>query len=200
MPKGRPKGFNEDTVLEKAMQTFWREGYSGASMSVLLKDMGISRQSLYDTYGDKRTLFLKTLKLYISRDVDQVVSILSGPPPVRPQILQIIAHFKTMSSSDEPRGCFIVNSLTNMKDDDPELASILNDAIESIRNAMEKAFASAIQRGEMESHQSSSELANGLLNSLIGLAATSKANSMSLNTEHTVSFISNMMLPPAKSA
>ena len=60
----RPKAFNEDEALAAAMEVFWRTGYERASLDVLLQAMGISKQSLYDTFGDKRALYLKALAHY----------------------------------------------------------------------------------------------------------------------------------------
>ena len=60
----RTKDFDEDEVLTKAMNLFWLNGYNGTSMQDLVDGLGISRSSLYDTFGDKRSLFLKTLENY----------------------------------------------------------------------------------------------------------------------------------------
>ena len=60
----RPKAFNKDDALAAAMEVFWTTGYERASLDVLLKAMGISKQSLYDTFGDKRALYLEALTRY----------------------------------------------------------------------------------------------------------------------------------------
>src|SRR5262249_56408458 len=60
----RPKAFDEDEALAAAMDVFWRTGYERASLDVLLQAMGISKQSLYDTFGDKRALYLTALAHY----------------------------------------------------------------------------------------------------------------------------------------
>ena len=60
----RTKDFDEDEVLDKAMYLFWNQGYNGTSMQDLVDGLGISRSSLYDTFGDKHSLFIKTLENY----------------------------------------------------------------------------------------------------------------------------------------
>src|SRR3546814_21123720 len=60
----RPKGFDTAAALERAMELFWQQGYAATSMEQLVAAMGISRQSLYDTYGDKHALFLAALDSY----------------------------------------------------------------------------------------------------------------------------------------
>jgi TetR/AcrR family transcriptional repressor of nem operon len=195
MPQGRPKGFDEQVVLEVAMETFWREGYAGASMSILLKDMGISRQSLYDTYGDKRALYLKTLDLYITREVGNVLNLLSGSSSARDSLLEIITHFSDMAQSSEWRGCFIANALVTLKEDDHELARILNGALDTLFHGIQRSIQTALDLGEISSHLSATVLARGLLNSLMGLAATSKGTPTPAALADTVAAITDFLAP-----
>ena len=60
----RPKAFQPDAALDRAMDLFWRRGFEGASLAELLSVMGIARQSLYNSFGNKRSLFLKVLDRY----------------------------------------------------------------------------------------------------------------------------------------
>ena len=64
---GRPKEFDPDVALNAALDAFWSKGFEGCSMAELLDDMAINRQSLYDTFGDKRELFLAVLQEYMNR-------------------------------------------------------------------------------------------------------------------------------------
>ena len=61
---GRKKEFDEDAVLHKAMRLFWEQGYEKTSMQELVSHMGIHKKSMYDTFGDKQSLYVKTLKRY----------------------------------------------------------------------------------------------------------------------------------------
>ena len=65
----RPKEFNPDDAIEKAMQVFWHKGYEATSMEDLLSAMDLNRGSLYDTFGDKRQLFLKVMDRYCTNFV-----------------------------------------------------------------------------------------------------------------------------------
>lgn len=69
----RPKSFDPDTVLAKAMGVFWEKGYDAASITDLTAAMGINRFSLYDTFGDKHTLYLKALDFYNERFVEPMI-------------------------------------------------------------------------------------------------------------------------------
>jgi len=64
MKTGRPTEFDRNTALERAMVLFWRQGYEATSLSDLLGEMGIGRQSLYNAFGDKQALFIEAARHY----------------------------------------------------------------------------------------------------------------------------------------
>ncbi|MDQ1142393.1 TetR/AcrR family transcriptional regulator [Pedobacter agri] len=69
----RTKVFNEAEVLDRAMNLFWEKGYHATSAQDLVDGLGISRSSLYDTYGDKHSLFVMALKRYREERIDPVI-------------------------------------------------------------------------------------------------------------------------------
>src|SRR5256885_6870086 len=79
----RTKGFNPQRALAKAMGVFWRLGYEHASTETLMREMGIARQSLYDTFGDKRALYLKAMAFYRERTNSSLRQSLSSAPTVK---------------------------------------------------------------------------------------------------------------------
>ncbi|MCA9304812.1 MAG: TetR/AcrR family transcriptional regulator, partial [Phycisphaerales bacterium] len=74
----RPKSFDPDAVLAKAMGVFWEKGYDAASITDLTGAMGINRFSLYDTFGDKHTLYLKALEYYQQSVVSSLIERIDG--------------------------------------------------------------------------------------------------------------------------
>ncbi len=74
----RHKEFDQDEALQKAMEAFWARGYEATSMQDLVEHMGINRQSLYDTFGDKHSLFLKALDRYHEVETRKLLAFVVG--------------------------------------------------------------------------------------------------------------------------
>src|SRR5882762_10432556 len=79
---GRPRAFDADVALERAMHVFWKKGYEGASLANLTAAMGINRPSLYAAFGNKEALFRKAMDRYVDRTAAHVREAL-GEPTVR---------------------------------------------------------------------------------------------------------------------
>ena len=106
----RPRAFDCADALDRALETFLEHGYEATSMQNLVDAMGISRQSLYDTYKDKRTLYLSALHAYDLRQREALRKAMEQPGPVR-ELLRGILY--SMVAGDNPgcrQGCFVVNS------------------------------------------------------------------------------------------
>ncbi|HJP62421.1 MAG TPA: TetR/AcrR family transcriptional regulator, partial [Mucilaginibacter sp.] len=88
----RTKDFDEDEVLEKAMNLFWLKGYNGTSMQDLVDGLGISRSSLYDTYVDKHTLFLRSLEHYKSKAGESMGKIIQSSSTAKEKIKRMLEY------------------------------------------------------------------------------------------------------------
>jgi AcrR family transcriptional regulator len=112
LPKrtGRPRGFNEDDALERAMHVFWRKGFEGASLNDLTAAMGIRPASLYKAFGNKRALFEKALERYLAGPVAFVHDALNEPTAfaVAGRILRRTAGFLTEGRSRN--GCMTIQA------------------------------------------------------------------------------------------
>jgi AcrR family transcriptional regulator len=112
LPKraGRPRGFNEDEALERAMHVFWRKGFEGASLNDLTAAMGIQPASLYQAFGNKRALFEKALARYLAGPVAFVHDALGEPTAyaVVDRILRRTAEFLTEGRSRN--GCMTIQA------------------------------------------------------------------------------------------
>jgi len=171
----RTKAFDEDLILDKAMNLFWIRGYHATSAQDLVDGLGISRSSLYDTFGDKHSLFVKALKQYRQKRIDPALQEASVAEDIEVYIISLFEFAKIESLlDDKSKGCFMVNSAVELAPVDAEVAEIVN----SIMNDFEKALISAIKKGQdtgvFSSQHTSRSLARFIFNATNGLRVTVK--------------------------
>jgi len=97
----RPKEFDCDVVLDKAMALFWRQGYEATSIQDLVTHMGINRQSLYDTFGSKRQLYLAVMDRYIDRVVSRRLTVVNASSAATGAIRQFFSDVVAFAVSDK---------------------------------------------------------------------------------------------------
>lgn len=106
--RGRPRSFDVEKVLDRALQVFWRKGYEGTSLSDLTRAMGINRPSIYAAFGDKRALFCKVLDRYAEGPAAFVRDALSEPT-ARAVVERLLRSAADMHTDPRgPRGCLMV--------------------------------------------------------------------------------------------
>ncbi|HEY4111921.1 TetR/AcrR family transcriptional regulator [Puia sp.] len=171
----RTKSFNEEDTLDKAKEVFWQKGYNGTPPQDILEGTGLSRSSLYDTYGDKRTLFIKTLNRYRQCETAGAIQYLDeSADPVQAIRRVFQGAYEALMTEQPRRGCLMVNTLSELAPHDEEVESIVREN----RQALEDAYMRTIKRGQRlgqiaKSHQPRA-LARYLLNSLWGLTTNLK--------------------------
>jgi len=120
----RPREFDRDAAVQRAMSVFWRKGYAATSTDDLLRAMNIGRQSMYDTFGDKHRLYLEALERYqqerIAENIERLRSTASPLAGIEAFVIGIIASDK----STRERGCMGVGSISEFGNTDPTLATL----------------------------------------------------------------------------
>lgn len=169
----RSKVFNEEDALEKAMHLFWQKGYNATSAQDLVNALGISRSSLYDTYGDKHSLFVKSLKQYRKERIDPVIKEAGIAKDVEAYIRNIFELVKAEALSGNS-GCFMVNSAVELAPVDTEVAIIANSIMHDTEEAVCKAIKKGQDTGVFTTQYSARSLARFVFNSLNGLRVTVK--------------------------
>ena len=134
----RKKSFCEAEVLEKALQLFHKEGYEGVSVQDLVEKLGISRSSLYETYGSKDALFERVLRTYRKEASGSILNMLKDPPDAYDAIEEFFRHTIGMACSDEERkGCLLVNSILEASQETTSFASqIIRENQDEITEAL----------------------------------------------------------------
>ena len=171
----RTKSFDQQEILDKATDLFWIQGYGSTPPQDILDDTGLSRSSLYDTYGDKHSLFLQSLRRYRDRETAAAIRFLDESEDAAQAIRMIFTHaYEVLVNLQQQKGCMMINSLHEMVPQDPEVAAVVLEN----RQALEDAYARAVRRGQQQggirdTHQPRA-LARFLLNSLWGLTVHCK--------------------------
>ena len=149
--RGRPRAFEAETALAQAMDVFWKDGFSGASLDDVSAATGLNRPSLYGAFGDKRALYLKAYGQYRKRMNETFQPLFQARAPLRAKLKRILiaALDLYLSGEDGPRGCFTVLSAASNAIADPELHQLVAEAIDSTDRAFGRMFADARAAGEL---------------------------------------------------
>jgi len=172
----RPKEFNPDDAIEKAMQVFWHKGYEATSIEDLLEAMNLNRGSLYGTFGDKRQLFLKVVERYCITFVGSKFSLLDQPGPALPTIRRFIHGMIEGALADpQRRGCLIANTVMELAPHEKEVAGTLRQALKMAEDTFFKVLSRAKQQGELNSENDPRALARFLTTMMQGTIVMIKA-------------------------
>ena len=172
----RPKEFSPDDALDKAMQVFWHKGYEATSMEDLLTAMDLNRGSLYDTFGDKRTLFLKVMDRYCAAFVGPKFSLLDQPGPALPTLRRFISGMIEGGLADpQRRGCLISNTVMELSPHEQEIASTLRQVLKMVEDTFFNVLARAKQQGELKGDKDPRALARFLATMMQGTIVMIKA-------------------------
>lgn len=157
---GRPRSFDRDEALQRAMKVFWERGYDSASLPELTKAMGINAPSLYAAFGSKAKLFSEALSLYVERQAGAIWSRLVDAPTAREGISAVLhASADEFSRRGEPRGCLVV--LTGVQGTtDPEVYAELTARRQSTASMIVQRLQSSVSRGELPADTPVQDVAN----------------------------------------
>jgi TetR/AcrR family transcriptional repressor of nem operon len=192
MGMARSKEFEEKEVLDKAMRLFWEQGYEKTSMTELVEHMGIHRRSLYDTFGDKHSLFLKAM----DRFDDKISAALAGGvkrSKTASEALQFIFSFMIDGDEDSPAGCLMVNSAVELAARDVEVDNKATKAFTTAEQLLKEIILWGQREGEFTSTYNAEELAGYLHNVWIGLRVMART-SASKEKLHRITHISMKLL------
>lgn len=174
MLMARSKDFEVNTVLDKAMDLFWRQGYEKTSMQELVTHMGIHRRSMYDTFGDKHALYMEALDRYRSIQ-EKNIKIRIQPPISAKQAIRQIFEMTICTEENHPKGCLIVNTAVELAMYDSEAAAQVTEDFLNTEQLFYELLVSGQQTGEIAEHHNALKLSVFLNNAWVGLRVMVKA-------------------------
>lgn len=192
---GRCKEFDENEVLRKAMELFWEKGYEKTSMNELVEHMEIHRKSLYDTFGDKRSLYLKAIDLYGQNSVARLKAI-SPKGSTATDTLRKIFDFMIAKNGDSTLGCFFVNAATEMAPCDPEVEDKLKKAFQQAEDYLKEILQQGQDAGEFTRAYSAADLAELLHNAMLGIRVLARISENKEKMERIADFFMTFLIKP----
>ncbi|WP_342504345.1 TetR/AcrR family transcriptional regulator [Lysinibacillus sp. FSL L8-0126] len=172
----RTREFDEEKVLEAAMQLFWEKGYEATSLSDLTARMGIQRPSIYSTFGDKKELFEAALRRYTTSRAADIRARLQSHTSVKQAFAtffeEVIAAEYTKDLSN---GCFCINTMVELAPHDERFEILTREHQLYLAVIFQETIERGIQTGELDADTDAKSLAQALLVALIGLTVMLKS-------------------------
>ena len=143
---GRPRAFDVDKALQKALEVFWEKGYEGTSLPDLTEAMGINKPSLYAAFGNKEQLFLKAIELYENRPCSFFLPALEKPTAY--QVAEHMLYGAAMNMADQahPQGCVVVQGALSCS----EAAATVKEALLNRRVEGEQKLRARFEQAKLD--------------------------------------------------
>jgi TetR/AcrR family transcriptional repressor of nem operon len=173
----RPRAFDVDTALDRAMNAFWTNGYEATSLDDLCEVTGLSRSSLYATFGSKRKLLLRTVNRYTEQRSPQVAAILARHMSIRDAFADLLGQIiGQIVSGPGRRGCFLGNCAAELPRGDRVALAYVRRGLKAMEATFRDSLARAQGRGELPSGADVDGLSRFVTAGIQGLRLVGKVN------------------------
>jgi AcrR family transcriptional regulator len=149
--RGRPRAYQPDVALGKALDLFRKDGFAATSLDDLSAATGMNRPSLYGAFGDKRELFIKSYQRYREDARAAMAGIFRDELPIRQRLARIytVALDIYLSGDAGPRGCFTVMTAASEAVSDPDIRAMVLEGFSELDKAFAACFRRASEKGEL---------------------------------------------------
>jgi TetR/AcrR family transcriptional regulator, transcriptional repressor for nem operon len=171
----RPKEFDQEQALRKAIGVFCRQGFAATSTDELMRVMDVGRQSMYDTFGDKRALFLKALEMYVRESVHSINVELGRSGSALSAVQRALATFAERRDLSSAEGCMGLNAISEFGRRDADVTRITRRAARIQRRTLMHVLTRAREQGELSSHADLDSMADFFESTLAGIRMAAKA-------------------------
>ncbi|HEV7996147.1 MAG TPA: TetR/AcrR family transcriptional regulator [Stellaceae bacterium] len=183
----RPREFDETAALDAAIDCFWRDGYEATSVRDLAASMGITGTSLYNAFGDKRSLFRQALQRYAQRSTRERIARLESTMPPKQAVCAFLGEIVERSLDDrDRRGCLLVNSALEVAPHDPELGAEVAARLGEIEAFFRRSVTAAQADGSVPPDRDPADLARLLLGVTLGVRVLARSKPQRELLEGTV--------------
>lgn len=169
--RGRPREFDRDQVLDRAVSTFWAYGYAAASLDVLTESMGINRPSLYSTFGNKHELFMAAIDRYAATIGRRQITSLINEPDIRRAVGNFFEEVvRCVTSKDQPAGCLIACVAIEEAEKNAEVRNKISCMVAQTDDAIARRLRLAQDEGQLSQQVNPHSLARMILSIIQSLA------------------------------
>lgn len=173
---GRPKSYDRDDILDRAMHAFWRHGFDATSTSDLERHMGVNRFSLYAEFGSKQGLYEAALERYLTHVVPGFIGELKAPDAGLTELELVLRRFASWAGTPgTEHGCMICNAATERATDDLAARSFVQQYIAVLESSLKHALDGAVARGELVLELDTRAWARKLTTTLLGMMVLIRA-------------------------
>jgi TetR/AcrR family transcriptional repressor of nem operon len=166
----RPREFDTDKALNQTMQVFWDQGYRASTFADLVKAADVQKQSLYGAFGDKRSLFLKSLKLYRTQALSKFQGMLGEVDSPLEGIARLMRYASEPPGPKKgPSGCLMTNTALEIGLSDPDVAAEVKRLFRGIEKILTAAAKQGQERGEITERFNSAAIGRSLANTINGI-------------------------------
>ncbi len=192
----RPRAFDEDVVLDRALNLFWHRGYEATSMQNLVDALGINRASLYDSFGDKYQLYRRVLDRYRQQNQAFVQALFDQPKPAIDLVQALFDRAIDESVADcDCKGCFLVNSAVELAPHDTDIAQLVIDNQTGFVARFQQLIERGQQEGSVTTAQPATDLALFLYNTYTGIKVLGKSKTDRVALESVVTVAMRVLHP-----
>jgi TetR/AcrR family transcriptional regulator, transcriptional repressor for nem operon len=172
----RPREFEEEEVLDAAIECFWRRGLEATSVRHLTEATGVNQPSLYNAFGDKRELFAQALERYATRSMRERIERLEQKHPPKEAIRAFFRELVARTLSDpDHRGCLIVNSALEVAPHDAELKAVIASYLGEIEAFFCRCLERLKESGSLSTSLEPRDTARLFLGVLLGVRVAARA-------------------------
>jgi AcrR family transcriptional regulator len=187
-PAGRPRTFDREEALKKAMLVFWEKGFEGTTMADLVAAIGMKAPSVYAAFGNKDALFREAVELYKGQVEQGPLKALSASTSILDALENSLSESVRMVSGPEASSCLIMAGAINCAPEHQEHVQHLRDLRAGYKGALRKRFVQAIEDGQLIEGTNPDELAEFYFGFIHGLALRAKDGSTKRELQSSCKF------------
>ncbi|MGH3240845.1 MAG: TetR/AcrR family transcriptional regulator [Spirillospora sp.] len=172
---GRPKQFDPEVAVDRAMDVFWRKGYSATTPQDLVDALGIGKGSLYNAFGSKHELFERALRRYRDRQTVALLDLLERPGPVKERLREALRAVAEIDlDGPDRRGCLAVNTATELAGADEAATELVRRMLDRIEAAFRALVEEGQRAGEIDPGRDPVALGSLLMNTVVGMRVVAR--------------------------